>query len=172
MVAMEAPVETAAAVSAHAGFDEFFASSYPKVVRSLTLATGDQGRAEELAQDAFVKACARWRRVSAMDRPATWVYVAAVNADRRRYRRDAKALEVTPIVEDVSDGSASVLERLTVRAALGQLAPRQRLVIVLRYFAGLQVSEIADAMKCAEGTVKSTIHAALERLRIDLEVKP
>lgn len=172
MVAMESSVEPVAAVSAHEGFDDFFAAHYPKVVRSLTLATGDQAKAEELAQDAFAKACVRWQRVSAMDRPATWAYVAAVNADRRRYRRDAKALDVTPIVEDVSDGTASVLERLTVSAALGQLAPRQRLAVVLRYFAGLQISEIAAAMKCAEGTVKSTIHAALERLRIDLEDTP
>lgn len=169
MVAMEAPVEATVAAAESAGFDEFFAANYPSVVRSLTLATGDQGRAEDLAQDAFAKACRRWRRVSVMARPATWVYVVAVNADRRRFRRDARSLDASPVVDTVADGSGSVVARLVVRDALDRLAPRQRMAVVLRFLVGLQLNEIADAMGCAEGTVKSTISAALARLRVDLE---
>jgi RNA polymerase sigma factor (sigma-70 family) len=63
------------------------------------------------------------------------------------------------------DPAAGVATHLTIIAALGQLAPRQRLAIVLRYHADLPVSQIAKAMQCREGTVKATLHAALGRLR-------
>jgi RNA polymerase sigma-70 factor (sigma-E family) len=168
MLVMEAPVDTAT-VAQPATFEEFFAVHYRAVCRSLQLAIGDPGRAEDLAQDAFAKACKRWRRVSVMERPATWVYVVAVNAERKRLRNVSRALDTSPVVSEVRDGATAVDARLDVRQALGRLAPRQRMAVVLRYLVGLRTSEIAEAMGCAEGTVKSTIDAALRRLRIDLE---
>jgi RNA polymerase sigma factor (sigma-70 family) len=56
-----------------------------------------------------------------------------------------------------------------VQAALEQLAPRQRAAVVLRYLGDLSVAEVARAMGCAEGTIKSTLHTALARLRVDLD---
>jgi len=54
---------------------------------------------------------------------------------------------------------------MVIVAALGHLAPRQRMAIVLRYYADLPVKQIAKAMQCREGTVKATLHAALGILR-------
>lgn len=169
MIAMQTPLVTAVQVAAPASFEDFFASNFDAVRRSLALATGDVTRAEDLAQDAFAKACRRWRRVSVMERPATWVYVVAVNADKKRLRPDPTSYDRSPVVDEVADSSGAVVNRLAVRDALTRLAPRQRMAIVLRYLVGLRTWEIADAMGCAEGTVKSTINAALSRLRIDLE---
>jgi RNA polymerase sigma-70 factor (sigma-E family) len=158
-------------VQAFTDFETFFASHHVGVVRALTLATGDRHRAEELAQDAFTAALRRWRRVATMDRPATWVYVVALNAERKRWRREerrARAAGPDGTPATASDGAAAVEARMTVAAGLAGLPPRQRAAVVLRHLAGLSLRETAEAMGCAEGTVKSTLHAALAALRVDL----
>ena len=66
-------------------FKAFFAQEYPIVVRALRLAVGDDGNAEELAQEAFARAWSRRRTVSVMERPVAWVYVVALNVERRRW---------------------------------------------------------------------------------------
>jgi RNA polymerase sigma factor (sigma-70 family) len=60
------------------------------------------------------------------------------------------------------------VERVSGESALTFLAQRQRVAVVLRYYADLPLAEIAEAMGCSVGTVKSTLHAALGRLRVDL----
>jgi RNA polymerase sigma-70 factor (ECF subfamily) len=148
-------------------FDEFFTEHYPRVVGSLELAGGTAGDAEDAAQEAFVKAMLRWRSVSTMDRPATWVYVVAVRALRRRLVRDRSVPE-TPREREVSDETEDVVSAAVISNALETLPARQRLAVVLRFHGDLTVPEIARAMRCSQGTVKSTLHAALGRLRVDL----
>lgn len=148
-------------------FERFFAEHYERVVGSLELAGGAGGDAEEAAQDAFVKAMLRWRTVSAMDRPATWVYVVAVRALRRRLGRD-RSVAVGPTDEAMPDGTEGVVTAAVITKALGALPARQRLAVVLRFHGDLTVPEIARAMGCSQGTVKSTLHSALVRLRVDL----
>src|SRR5690349_8879001 len=111
----------------------------------------------------------RWRSVRTMDRPATWVYVVAVRALRRqmaRRRTDADPVPDAPTAS--ADASTGVVTAAVVASALAALPPRQRLAVVLRFHGDLSVPEIARAMRCSQGTVKSTLHAALVRLRVDL----
>jgi len=149
-------------------FDEFFTEHYPRVVGSLELAGGAAEDAEDAAQEAFVIAMLRWRSVSGMDRPATWVYVVAVRALRRRLGRDRSTADRSTDEREVSDGTEDVVTAAVISKALDTLPPRQRLAVVLRFHGDLTVPEIARAMRCSQGTVKSTLHAALGRLRIDL----
>ena len=152
-------------------FEEFFFEHYGRVVGSLTLAVGDRVDAEDAAQDAFAKALRRWRSVSAMDRPATWVYVVAVRELRRHTRaRAAVTGEGVGIEEQavLSDHASAVVMAAVVERALDALPPRQRMAVVLRFHGDLTVREVARAMRCSEGTAKSTLHAALKRLRVDL----
>jgi RNA polymerase sigma-70 factor, ECF subfamily len=149
-------------------FDEFFTEHYPRVVGSLELAGGAAGDAEDAAQEAFVKAMLRWRSVSTMDRPATWVYVVAVRAMRRRLLRDRPVAEAAR-EREVSDRTEDVVTAAVISSALDALPARQRLAVVLRFHGDLSVPEIARAMRCSQGTVKSTLHAALGRLRVDLD---
>ena len=149
-------------------FDEFFTEHYPRVVGSLVLAGGATGDAEDAAQEAFVKAMLRWRSVSGMERPATWVYVVAVRAMRRRLRNDRSVGEQPEDERTVSDETEGVVTAAVVSKALEMLPARQRLAVVLRFHGDLTVPEIARAMRCSQGTVKSTLHAALGRLRVDL----
>ena len=151
-------------------FEEFFRERYGEVVRSMRVMVGDDARAEELTQEAFTRACRRWRRVRALDRPVAWVYVVATNEARRGWRREQRELStVGPVEPSAVDPTGPVATALDVRAALAQLTDRQRAAVVLRYVADLPISEIAEVMGCATGTVKATLHQALARMRIELE---
>lgn len=150
-------------------FEDFFAEHYGSVLRSLRLVVVDLGRAEDLAQEAFARAWSRWRTVSSMDRPLAWVYVVAINAERRRWRRErTRPASWSQDMTD-PDPAGHVLVAVRLREALGALPVRQRTAIVLRYLVDLTVVDVAAAMGCAEGTVKATLHHALHALRVDLE---
>jgi RNA polymerase sigma factor (sigma-70 family) len=82
---------------------------------------------------------------------------------RRESRRPTGARANAKTTELADD----VVGALDLEAALSRLAPRQRAAVVLRYLADLTVPEVAKAMGCADGTVKSTLHSALERLRVE-----
>jgi RNA polymerase sigma-70 factor (ECF subfamily) len=151
-------------------FEIFFRECYGSVVRAVAMAVGDRGRAEDLAQEAFARAFRRWRVVSAMERPVTWVYVVAMNAERSRWRREERASRCDDQMQVVLDDPATgVTTGVVVRDALGRLPPRQRCAVALRYLADLRIAEVAEVMGCAEGTVKATLHQALRNLRVDLE---
>jgi RNA polymerase sigma-70 factor (ECF subfamily) len=151
-------------------FDDFYSQHYAAVVGSLRMAVGDDVEADDAAQEAFAKALLKWQSVASMDRPATWVYVVAIRHLRRQRRRARSRPNV-----DISDRTGSALDhgdavsdRTTIERAIERLAPRQRLAIVLRFQADLTVPEVGRVMRCSEGTVKSTLHAALEHLQVDL----
>ncbi len=138
-------------------FEAFYDANYASVVRSLSLALQDRPLAEEATQEAFTRAYVSWRRVERMDRPAGWVYVVATRIAFRRRGR-------FPVAEGVGEAETglaeAVVEREMLRAAIEELPERQRTAIVLRYFADLPLADVAAAMGCALGTVKSTLHAA------------
>jgi RNA polymerase sigma factor (sigma-70 family) len=146
-------------------FERFFEAEYAGICRALWMGLGDGCDPEDAAQEAFARAFQKWPAVSRLDRPATWVFVVAVREARKQQRRRNHVPSGSPRESQHLDPATGVASRLTIVAALGQLAPRQRLAITLRYYADLPVKQIAKAMQCREGTVKATLHAALVRLR-------
>lgn len=151
-------------------FEEFFSEQYDPVVRSLTMVFDDRAAAEDAAQVGFERALRRWRTVSGLDRPGTWVYVVALRHGRRTLERD-KWPEDDEIVDE--DGFESdVISTMWIEEALRRLPARQRAAIVLRHLAGLRVKEIAEALGVTEGTIKASLHAAHRNLRVDLEDQP
>jgi len=148
------------------GFDEFFAEHYDPVVRSLALAVGDRQRAEDAAQEAFAKAYRRWPTVAQMDRPIGWVLVVGMNQCKRWLARADRQFVVNTAVEP--DHASTVADSSTVRDGLDALPPRQRATVVLRYLCDLSTADVADALGCSTGTVKSALHAALKQLRVEL----
>ncbi|MCU1430432.1 MAG: putative polymerase ECF-subfamily sigma factor [Actinomycetia bacterium] len=142
-------------------FDEFYGAEYESVRRALVVALADDRLAEDAAQEAFADAFAHWRRVGSMDRPAGWVYIAAVRYARRRRPM------LTSNDEPAADHADAVVATHDVAALLAALPPRQRLAVTLRYLADLPLEGVAEAMGCALGTAKSTLHAALRRMRVD-----
>jgi RNA polymerase sigma-70 factor (ECF subfamily) len=150
-------------------FEAFYRSTHPRVVRSLALAIGNLDEARDAAQEAFTRAYRRWRVVRRADRPESWVYVVAVRHHRRTTRRPTGAIGDGPgdgpAVVDPPDIEGAV----TLDRALARLTPRQREMVVLRFHADLPVKDIAEAMGCAEGTVKATLHQALRAMRIEFD---
>src|SRR5450755_3660168 len=147
-------------------FDEFFTAHYDDLARTLTVALGDRAAAEEAAQEAMTRALRRWRHVRSLDRPAAWLYVVAMNHVRDGWRRDRREPRwETELDSPTADPSGGVTTVLSVREAIATLPARQREAVVLRYLADLPLADIAEAMGCAVGTVKATLHQALASLR-------
>jgi RNA polymerase sigma factor (sigma-70 family) len=145
-------------------FEAFFDEYYDQVRRALAVALADPALSEDAAQEAFARAYVQWRTVSKMERPAGWVYVVALRGGRRQRSKRVGQVEVVPD----PDPADRVAENETLDQMLARLPERQRIAVVLRYLADLPLADVAEAMGCAVGTVKSTLHAALTRLRVDV----
>jgi RNA polymerase sigma factor (sigma-70 family) len=145
-------------------FDAFYAASFDRVRRAMTLTFRDQRMAEDITQDAFYKALRNWPKVSQLDHPEGWTMLAALNVGRDVTRRRSRYRLKQPMLVDQRDSESdrkSVEDRMLVTELLAQLTDRQREALLLRYVSQLTIAEIAVLMGCAEGTVKSTLHAAL-----------
>jgi RNA polymerase sigma-70 factor (ECF subfamily) len=150
-------------------FDQFYLGEYAKVLGTVALIAGDRARAEDATQQAFLQAFRKWRKVRSMAKPGAWVLVVAINADRRQWRRAREEPSETLESEVVQDHASAVVTGVALREALARLTVRQRAAVVLRHLSDLPVRDIADALGCAEGTVRATLHQAMTKLHIDLE---
>lgn len=151
-----------------AEFDRFVTDSTDTLVRTAYLITGDLAEAEDLVQETLLKVARRWPRVRRMERPLAYtrrilVNLAVSGSDRRtRIRRE---LTGDPLPDSGGDGDWRLVDgRDELATALAALPPRQRTVLVLRYFLDLPEAEVAAALKCSLGTVKSTASRGLARL--------
>lgn len=144
----------------------FCESEHRRLVGLLALYVGDRTTAQELAQDAFTRLCEHWPRVKDMANRRAWLTKVAMNLARSWFRR--KAAERRAYRRHDSGDDPHPTDRasvIAVREAVAELPERQRTALVLRYFAELPVAETAQAMSCAEGTVKSLTHRAIRTLR-------
>jgi RNA polymerase sigma-70 factor (sigma-E family) len=146
-------------------FTEFVHAAWPGLYRTAYLMLGDHQLAEDLTQTALAKTYGSWSTVK--DPAAAPGYARVVLANtavswfRRRSWRNERPTEQLPEAGVENDPST----RPAVVDALATLAPRQRAVIVLRYYDDLSVREVARALGISEGTVKSQTSDALARLR-------
>ncbi|MFD9390613.1 SigE family RNA polymerase sigma factor [Streptomyces sp. NPDC060000] len=149
-------------------FQEFVRARWPRLVRTAYLLTGDVHHAEDLTQTALAKAYRSWRRISRSDNPEAYVrrMLVSCNSDRFRKRRVTEALTAAPPERAGRDeGAGRVEERGSLLAGLAQLPPRQRAVVVLRYWEDLSEAEVAEVLGCSPGTVKSQASKGLAKLR-------
>ena len=153
-------------------FREFMHARWPAMVRLAYALTGDQGHAEDVAQAAFARAYASWPRVRRAGDPDAYVRQIVINENRNRFRkrRVTERLTGSPpesVLIDVpwTDAIREYDERSVLLTALQRLGPRQRAVIVLRYWMDLTEPETAVALNCSVGTVKSQASRALATLR-------
>jgi RNA polymerase sigma-70 factor (sigma-E family) len=130
--------------------------------------TGDRQLAEDVVQTALAKTALAWPRIRRKDRPEAYVRRAIVNthlnAQRRRpwlERPHGVLLESI----DLRQPESELDDRDEMWQALAELAPRQRAVLVLRYYEDLSEADIAEVLGCSRGTVKSQASKALAHLR-------
>lgn len=149
-------------------FDEFVDARYHRLVRMAYLLTRDNGLAEDLVQTALAESWPRWHRVE--QDPEAYVRRVMVNTYatwwRRRWRNEHPT-ETLPDCGADARHEQHVDDRTDLWRALGELAPRQRAAIVLRFYEDQTEAQTADILGCSVGTVKSQTSKALARLRID-----
>jgi RNA polymerase sigma-70 factor (sigma-E family) len=146
-------------------FAEFVHAVWPGLYRTAYLILGEHQLAEDLVQTSLAKTYASWGKVKDPAAAPSYARVVLANTAaswfRRRSWRNERPTEVLPDSGTEHDPST----RTAVVDALATLAPRQRAVVVLRYFDDLSVREVAHALDISEGTVKSQTSDALARLR-------
>lgn len=150
-----------------AAFTEFVAGSVGRLTRFAELLTGDPHRAADLVQESLERAYIRWPKIQ-VDDPHAYVRQIIVNQYRNwwRRRRDREVLIEPPPDSVVSDDHAIRLAQSDVlRRALATLTPRERAVVVLRFYSDLDIAAIATETGIAQGTVKSTLFRAMARMR-------
>jgi RNA polymerase sigma-70 factor (sigma-E family) len=147
-------------------FSAFAASRWPGLVRLAFGLTGDRWTAEDIAQTALARAFVAWRRVSRAEDPDAYLRRILVNASHHRFRRRRVTEQPGDPPEIPVDGPADLVgERTALLAALHQLPPRQRAVVVLRYWEDLTDAQIAATLGCSPSTVRSQLSRALAKLR-------
>ena len=148
-----------------AGFEPFFEAEYPRLLRALYLVCGNRHEAEELAQDAFVRAYERWSLVLKADNRPGYVYRIALNLYRSKLRRAARAARkvITPTPEP--DAIEAMADRDAISRALGALSEGQREAVVMVEWLGMTDDEAGALLGISPVTVRVRIHRARAILR-------
>jgi RNA polymerase sigma-70 factor (sigma-E family) len=146
-------------------FTEFAHASWASLYRTAYLLLGDAAEAEDLVQTALAKTYAAWPKVRDVNAAPGYARTVLVNTAsswfRKRSWRNERPTEQLPDLVQEHDPS----DRPALMSALAVLPPRQRAVIVLRFYEDLSVAQAASALGVTEGTVKSQTSDALARLR-------
>lgn len=127
------------------------------MVRMISPIVGSVADAEAIAQDAFLKAFTRWKRIGQYDKPGAWVRRVAIRDAVRFAERNRRTVPGPPVRTDPTDAVAAHLD---LQGALLGLPPKQRACVVLHYLADWPVSDVAEATGCRETTVRVHLHRA------------
>jgi RNA polymerase sigma-70 factor (sigma-E family) len=152
--------------------DEFLAALVPSLMGLAVGLTGRRHDGEDLVQETLARVIVKWSRVRSAQDPEAYVRRMMINLDAKRRRRrwhgeivtgePAEAVDRAPTNPDPAEG---VAERDALLGIVASLPPRQRAVMVLRYYADLPDAEIADTLGCTQQAVRNAAHAAMKRLR-------
>ena len=139
------------------GLAELYQREYLPMVRLAHLITGSNEAAEDIVQEAFVRMHKSWDRA---ERPGAYLRRIVVNGCHTWHRRRRMERErmPRPPAEGVEPEARELLD------ALARLNPRQRSALVLRFYADMSEADVAQALGCRPGTVKSLVHRGLREL--------
>ncbi|TDB70026.1 SigE family RNA polymerase sigma factor [Micromonospora sp. KC723] len=148
-----------------AEFVEFARVASARLVHAAYLMTGNHHQAEDAAQTALVRTYAAWSRIRDND-PYGYTRRVLVNHVVDNWRRPIREYPNEDLPEQPSgDPADEVVTRRWLLAVLGTLSPRERAIVVLRYYFDLPETQVARELDVSVGTVKSTASRALEKLR-------
>jgi RNA polymerase sigma-70 factor (sigma-E family) len=150
-----------------AAFERLVATRSQALLRSAYLMTGDAQLAEDLLQTALAKMISRWGRLREPEAAEAYVRRVMTSTYLKWWRRHWRGEVPTGTLPDeaATDPYAQIDSRDALRRALASLAPRQRAMVVLRFYEDLPEERVAQLMGCSVGTVKSTTSRALAKLR-------
>ena len=147
-------------------FDELYRASRDRLAVQLAALTGNSSDANDVVQEAFMRAWLRWGTIGGYDDPEAWVRRVAHNLAVSRWRRARKLVlrASVPVASAESPG-----QRIPILAALQALPVAERRAIVLHHVAGLPVADVAIELRAPEGTVKSWLSRGRTRLAAELD---
>src|SRR5262245_32712051 len=147
------------------GFEAFYEDTHSRLYTALCLVTGSRHEAEEVTQEAFVRVWERWDRVGGLDAPTGYLYRAAMNLVRSRYRRASLALRRTVGLAPRTDDLTAVEDRLVVARALQSLTRDQRAAVVLISMFGLPSDEAGRILDMKPSAVRTLAARARASIR-------
>jgi RNA polymerase sigma-70 factor, ECF subfamily len=152
-------------------FEEFYTANYGKIVALVTGVLGDWAEADDIAQETFARALARWPKLSGYELPEAWVRQVAMRLAIDSTRRMRRTLRLLPrlFIPDAREEPAASLGFTALGRALARLPLREREVLVLYYVADLPVDRIAYERGIPVSTVKARLASGRRRLERDLE---
>lgn len=143
----------------------FCEAQFPRLVGALGLYCGNRDVAEDLAQEALARVCRDWKKVKDMGSPEAWAHRVGINLAHSHFRRRAAERRA------VSRGEAGAqpliadhFERADLLDSVRRLPHRERAAIILRYYLGFTVPDVAGALDCPEGTAKTLIYRGVKTL--------
>ncbi|SHN47384.1 SigE family RNA polymerase sigma factor [Cryptosporangium aurantiacum] len=157
------------------GYREYVDARLPALQRLAYLLCHDRHRADDLIQEALIKLYLRWDRARAASDLHAYARTTLVRTflSERRTNWARRVVLVDRLPDEAATTDPDAASGVAVRAALATLPPRQRAVIVLRYYSDLSVEETGQTLGCAAGTVKSQTAKGLAALRRALpDVEP
>ncbi len=153
--------------AARDNFEELYALHFQPLTVQVYAYTGSLPAAQDIVQEAFCRALAKWRRVAGYDDPVAWVRRVAWNLATSRWRSDRVAARYARQQREVTVPPPSP-NRVALTRALATLPPQQRRAVVLFYVADLSIQAIAEQEGVATGTVKSWLHRGRTALNTQL----
>jgi RNA polymerase sigma factor (sigma-70 family) len=158
-----------AATQRRVDFERFFAAEQPALARYCWSLVRDRDLAEDVAQEACSLVFGRWNHVQD---PKSYAYKVATNLIRRTWRRQAlDRRRLDELGRDTLDRTPDVTQVVVLRDALSRIPRRHRDVVLLHYYAGMSVAEVALAVDRPQGTVKRQLSEARERLLAQLKLE-
>ena len=152
--------------------DELVRTHLPGLLRYASILTGDEHTAADLVQEVLLRAHVRWHRIALLDRPDLYLRRMVTN-EHLSWRRRWHVRTIRPAADDVlaahatpdGDSTQSMADQEDMWQRLAELPPRQRTVLVLRYYEDLSDAEIATVLETSAATVRSHASRALAALR-------
>ncbi len=142
------------------GFDEFYAACYGRLVGQLFPVTGDLHEAEDVVQEAFVRAAVRWPRLREYDLPEAWVRRVAINLAASGLRRARRRMALLSRIGPPPEVPPLSVESLALAEALRSLPVSYRQVLVLHHLVGLPLDEVGAQLDLSVGALKARLHRA------------
>ena len=148
-----------------AEFDAFVVACSPRLLRTAYLLVGERHLAQDLVQTALAKSWFSWKRIQGNPEPYVRKVMVTTATSWWQRRWHGEVPTETILEEGRADSSSD--DHVDVWRAIEHLPPRQRAVVVLRFYEDLTERQVADVLGCSVGTVKSQCAKALAKLRVD-----
>jgi len=154
------------------GFEEYAVGDMARLTRLASMLTRDRESAHDLVQETLVRVGCAWNRIDRDGSPSGY---ATTTMSRLAWRQSARSRTEWTLLnrhaptETAPDDFSRVDDATSLRTAMHQLGPRQRAVLVLRFYADLSEAEVARMLGCSVGTIKSQASRGLAHLRTHLQ---